>query len=513
MHATRTTTLQAIGWATAALASVVALVLVAFARVPRRPWRALRNAGQAFVRSIRVVDGVVGVSLLSWWVLSPAFYDDGWTIARQRGFETTRGFSSYYNGLGTNLPNDYWLDWLQHWFTQSFETLLTLRIPALLCLAVIWALSRWTLSRVVPTGTSTRGLPEWVLASAFLAGAMAWGMTLRPEPIIAVLVAASMACAVWFSQGRGAAPVAVFAVLVPLAATGHHAGVVLLAPLLVISGPILRWAREELATAVAIVTSAFALLVTLAFVGSDIAQRANDAQATRLYGGVTDTWRDEASRYDYLSFGVAANPLRRGWVALVVLAVLAFLLRRRRVRTSLDLAPGSLGVALVLLIATPSKWPWHFGALVGIAAVAVASETIRLRRDAADARRWSARPFRRSRRSGVGSRMGRRATRTVESRGSEVARLDTVEIVASGGDRCRGSRVFVRWGDSRSAPQSTAALRRALGACNESGAPSYRAPDRVNDWDTRARRSQDQWLDVDASEPPDAGRRSWLWLW
>ena len=72
---------------------------------------------------------------------------------------------------------------------------------------------------------------------------------------------------------------------------------------------------------------------------------------------------------------------------------LAFLLRRRRERTSLDLAPTSLGVALVLLIATPSKWPWHFGALVGIAAVAVASETIRLRRDAADARGWSARPF------------------------------------------------------------------------------------------------------------------------
>ena len=110
---------------------------------------------------------MVGVSLLVvWWVLSPAFFDDGWTIARQRGFETSRGFSSYYNGLGTNLPNDYWLDWLQHWFTQSFETLLILRIPALLCLAAVWALCRWTLTRVVPMEPATRGLPEWVLASA-----------------------------------------------------------------------------------------------------------------------------------------------------------------------------------------------------------------------------------------------------------------------------------------------------------------------------------------------------------
>ena len=194
--------------------------------------------------------------------------------ARVRDF--TR-ISSYYNGLGTNLPNDYWLDWVQHWFTQSFETLLILRIPALLCMAAVWALSRWTLSRVVPIGTSTRGVTEWVLASAFFAGAIAWGMTLRPEPIIAVLVTGALACAVWFSHGGGARPLALFAVLVPLAATGHHAGVVLLAPLVVIAGPVLKWARRELASAVAIVTSGFALLVTLAFTGSDIAQRADDA--------------------------------------------------------------------------------------------------------------------------------------------------------------------------------------------------------------------------------------------
>jgi hypothetical protein len=393
VHATGTTTWQAIGWTTAALASIVALLLVAFPRVPRKPWRTLWTALLAAFRGIRAVDAVVGVSLLAWWVLSPAFYDDGWTIARQKVFATSRGFSTYYNGLGTNLPNDYWLDWLQHWITQSFDTLLILRIPTLLCLGGVWALCRWTLSRVVQDGTSTRGLPEWVLAGAFLTGAMAWGMTLRPEPIIAVLVTATLVCAVWFSEGGGPRPLALLAVLVPLAATGHHAGVVALASLAVIAGPVVRWARTELAAAVAIVTSAFALLVTLAFVGSDIAQRANDAQATRLYSGVTDTWRDEAARYEYLSVGVTASPLRRGWVALIGLAVLAFVLRRRRGRTSLDLASASLGVALILLIATPSKWPWHFGALVGIAAVAVASETIRLCRDAADARGWSARPF------------------------------------------------------------------------------------------------------------------------
>ena len=393
VHATRTTTWQAIGWTAAALAIVMALVLVTFAHVPRRPWRTLRTGARATLRGVRAVDAVVGASLLAWWVLSPVFFDDGWTIARQRGFATSRGFSTYYNGLGTNLPNDYWLDWAQHWITQSFDTLVILRIPTLLCLAAVWALCRWTLSRVGQDGTSTRGLPEWVLAAVFLTGAMAWGMTLRPEPIIAVLVTGALVCAVWFSHGGGVRALAVLAALVPLAVTGHHSGLVVLAPLLVIAGPVLRWARTEFAAAVAIVVSSFALLVTLAFVGSDIAQRATDADATRLYGGVTETWRDEAARYGYLSISVFADPVRRGWVAVILLAVLAFVLRRQRERTSLDVGSASLGIALVLLVATPSKWPWHFGALVGIAAVAVASETIRLRTDAADARGWSARPF------------------------------------------------------------------------------------------------------------------------
>ena len=142
----------------------------------------------------------------------------------------------------------------------------------------------------------------------------------------------------------------------------------------------------------AIATAAFALLVTLVFIGSDIAQRADDAQATRTYGGFPDTWRDEATRYDLLSVTVFANPLRRGWVALMALVVLAFLLRRRHGRTALDLPAAALGVALVLLIATPSKWPWHFGTLIGIAAIAIASETMRLRRDAEETPGWSARP-------------------------------------------------------------------------------------------------------------------------
>jgi hypothetical protein len=49
----------------------------------------------------------------------------------------------------------------------------------------------------------------------------------------------------------------------------------------------------------------------------------------------------------------------------------------RRRRETPDLFAPALGVGLLLLIVTPAKIPWHFGALIGVAAVAVAAETAR----------------------------------------------------------------------------------------------------------------------------------------
>ena len=56
----------------------------------------------------------------------------------------------------------------------------------------------------------------------------------------------------------------------------------------------------------------------------------------------------------------------------MALTVVAFLTRRRDQRSDalLDLPSASIGVGLLLLFVTPDKWPWHFGPLLGIAAVA-----------------------------------------------------------------------------------------------------------------------------------------------
>lgn len=391
---------QALAWVIAVTCLLAAVILVVFERRPKPTWGRALGAARGAISAAGPVDASVGILLLGWWLIAPAFFDDGWTIARQTAFITAGGFSNYYESFGTSLPLGYWLEWVQHWLTQSTEALLVLRVPALLCLAATWVVCRWILAQLLGSSRSGRSVALWALGASFAAMVMAWGMTLRQEPTVALLVAGVMACCVRFLQSRGAAPLAVAAILIPLAATAHPAGIVSLAPLVAVLPAALRWARGQPASAVALFTASGALFLVLAFVGSDVQQRARDARTISAVSTTVVDWREELVRYAALSHADAdglsgyGTPLRRASVALMFLAALAFVGRRRRgKRTLLELPATTLVVALVLLIATPSKWPWHFGALIALAALAVASETLRLRDELAESKGWQTRPF------------------------------------------------------------------------------------------------------------------------
>ena len=73
--------------------------------------------------------------------------DDGWIVARERALPEAGGLTNYYDALGTNLPNEYWLEWLQHWLSQASDALLVWRLPALVSLSALWFLCRWSLRR------------------------------------------------------------------------------------------------------------------------------------------------------------------------------------------------------------------------------------------------------------------------------------------------------------------------------------------------------------------------------
>ena len=109
-------------------------------------------------------------------------------------------------------------------------------------------------------------------------------MTLRPESMTALLAIGVLACAIHFAERGTTAPLVIAVALASVAVTGHHAGIVAIAPLLAISGRILRWSRANFAAATALVTTLFGLVLILAFSGSDLDQRIEDARLFGAYG-------------------------------------------------------------------------------------------------------------------------------------------------------------------------------------------------------------------------------------
>ena len=390
-HATRATARQTVAWIVAALAAVGALYLVAFERRPRRPGRVIARSARAAIARLHPADAVVASVLLAWCVIAPVNFDDGWVIQREQMFDSANGFSAYYSLLGANMPLDYWLEWAHHWLAEASNALIVFRLAVLVVLIAVWFLGRWIAAQVRASSADGARIDTWVLASAFLTGSLAWGMTLRPEPVTALLVIGVTACMVRFLRRQDAASVALAAALVALALTAHPAGIVALAPVIVAAPKLFGWARARLAPAVTTWSASIGLLATLAFVGADLDQRLDDAETTQELAGNS---RDEIQRYAFLGEEPFGTPLRRAYVALILLAVVAFALRRRRTRGGLLGFPALvLAVGLLLLIATPSKWPSHFGAFIGIGALAVAAETARMRSDGRASAGWRAWPL------------------------------------------------------------------------------------------------------------------------
>jgi Mycobacterial cell wall arabinan synthesis protein len=390
----KTTLLQAVLRILGTLAAVVALILVAMTRPPRDWWRVSAGAVRAAAARASLADLTIGVLLVGWWLVGPAFFDDGWIVAQHQNFTTTGNFSSYYDSFGVTSSIQYWLEWVEHWLFRVTNSLLILRIPALLCLAATWVLCRWILARMSSAAARSRAA-IWALAAAFAVGALAWGMTLRPEPVIALLATGVVACSIRLIERGTAAPLALAAVLIALAVAAHPAGLVLLAPLLVTLPALARWARTAKVALATIVIAGAALLGVLALLGSNLENLRSNTSSLRAYGAQSAGWRDELTRYELLGRPLYGAPLRREWVVLAFLTVVASLLRRRggRARALLDLPAAALGLSAVILIVTPSKVPWHFGALIGVAAVAVGAEVARLVEDARATPGWHVRPF------------------------------------------------------------------------------------------------------------------------
>lgn len=398
VHGTSPSTRQRAAAALAIVLAVAALALALGLRAtsPRRGRRIFPH-GKRSLQALRPVDGIVVGVLFLWWVVGPAFYDDGWVRARQLNYAVSGSFSNYYDTWGVGLPLSYWLEWLQHWLFLASGGAAVPRLLPLGCGLVMWTACRWCVSRA--TGPLARfSAPIWTLAAVFLVGFVAWGMTLRPEPVVALLAVGVLAAMLRFVREPSLGPLAVTAFLGVLAVTAHPSGIVALAPFLASVPEIAGWVRRAGTVLVAklatVVLSAGSSFILLFFLDSDVAHRRSDYGLFRAVPAHQSGWRDELSRYTSLSDEGWGTPARRASVALLLLAVLAYAARGERSRRpQLDIPAASLAISLLLLVLTPSKWPWHFGTLVALGAVALAAEVSRLSLESANRPRWSLRPF------------------------------------------------------------------------------------------------------------------------
>ena len=325
-------------------------------------------------------DAVVVATLAMWWILAPPIVDDGWYWTQHRLFGDLGTINQYYEMWGVNIPLGFWLDLLRHPVLGEANDIVVLRVPVLLVLIAVWGACRWCLHASIQPPPSRVAL--WTLAGAFLAGAMAWGMTLRYEPYTCALTIIVLVSALSFVRRPRIAPFLVGLPAVALAMTAHPAGVVSLAPVLAAAPTITPWlrsgGREVLAAGASLLVASGALALTLFSLDADLRTRLNDAAVFRRFETHSGPWWNEYERYATIDGGVG-TAIRNLSVVVLLFAVAAFVSRNRRSETGVSTLPArTVAIALVLLVFVPSKWPWHFGALLGIGAVGAACEVARL---------------------------------------------------------------------------------------------------------------------------------------
>ncbi len=325
------------------------------------------------IQSVTVVDLLVLAMLLIWAVLIPPRFDDGWVFQRVTAYDRYSGNANFLAQVD-EVPLGYWVDWLQsHWFRLSTTPFL-MRIPNVVLGVLAWGGIRNIAHRRDRSG-STSDL--WVMSAVFVVGYGAWGMTFRAEPFLAVLVVASLWLGLRFASHPQAGTLLAWGLGAALAVTAHPVGVLVLAPVLRLWRPIVGWVRSSSQSAMLALTSvltATAVALLLLLFDSDLTARLASIRGYRTFGSHGGFVFDELRRYELLGEAGFSSPLQRTFVVFLFMGVVGLFLRKRGRGSSGHLhrlVGWSLLISIALLTLTPSKWPWHFGALIGLVALAV----------------------------------------------------------------------------------------------------------------------------------------------
>ena len=368
-----------------AIATLVGIA-VALAAVPGAPRRdRTRRMERRPRRSHRRLDATVLGALAAWWLLGPWFFDDGWLMATVRARDGSGSFSNYFDTLGAQMPLGFAFHAVLWPFAAFDAPFLVWRLVPLVASASTWLLVRRIFVRATRGPVPLAGLGA--LAAGHLLFSFAWLMTLRPEPIVALLSAAVCAWVLQYRDDDRPRTLGVALIAAALAATLHPSGLVASTPLLLAAPTAWRAVRRDLASLMqcaAMGACGIAAGVLLLFADTDAARWRVDRGLFAGDGFHSRGVLDEVDRYRDLLANGSIPALASVLVAGVALLawIVATIARRTSNGSATDATPlvfgGILLAAVMLLTLTPSKWTYHFGSLSAFAALAIAAESSRV---------------------------------------------------------------------------------------------------------------------------------------
>jgi Mycobacterial cell wall arabinan synthesis protein/EmbC C-terminal domain/Arabinosyltransferase concanavalin like domain len=352
-------------------------------------WRWWRGDGPGLVRPRPSwADAVViGISLI-WVALASVNIDDSWYLlmARNAMYSGYIGNAIYMFNVTEN-PFSASQYVMQVWGALGNWSLGWMRL-----LPLGYGLASYALLRVLVATmldrTARRPLVAWAVAAAHLLWWLPYGITLRPEPLIALASAVVLVLAELARRRRSVGVLAAATAVAALAVTVSPTGLVASAPLVLCLSWLWQWWRacalaDRLAS-VLLAGAAASIVVPIGFADATLGDVLESVAVHRWYYN-QNAWYDE-----YLHYANLLVPDERGaWgkrlpvlLTLAVLLAVAIGVGRRGGAGSpssrlLGQTAAITAFALVAMALTPTKWVNHFGAIAAPATVLLAAAMIR----------------------------------------------------------------------------------------------------------------------------------------
>jgi len=361
-------------------------------------WRCWRGAGSGLVRPrLAAADGVVVVVSLAWAVLGPVNIDDSWYLLMARNAQESGYIGNYvYQFNVTENPFATSQYAMQAWGAVGGWGLLWMRV-----LPLVYGLTTYVLLRVLVATAlgraatwragrwSARGpAAGWALALAHLLWFLPYGITLRPEPLIALGTAGVMVLAELARRRESVGVLGAATALAALTLTVAPSGLVACAPLALALPWLGRWLRaadpSHRIGAVLVAGASASVVVLPGFADASLGDVLESTAVHRWYYR-QHPWYEEFVHYQNLLEPSDQGSWARRLPVLLTLAVLggAAITAGRRAGTGgplgrlLATSAAMSALALAALVLTPTKWVNHFGAVAAPATVLLAAALLR----------------------------------------------------------------------------------------------------------------------------------------